>query len=1417
MILPILFPGRTAVEDMGQSLDVRDNAFRFRPSAGFHCAFALSLPVFCLLALVGLQSPVAAADVVASGDSEHYKLALLRTALEEAKLLPEPDGISGPGDGLGYSVSLSGDRALVGGSSLLDTGAAIVFLFSGSDWEQESVLVPSDGESNDGFGQSVSIDGARALVGAAGDDIASNQAQGSAYVFDLVGGNWIESAKLTASDGAQLDGFGVSVSLLGNRALIGSDGSNVDGNAGQGSAYVFEFAGGSWSESAKLTASDGNAFDNFGFSASLASDRALIGAFGDDIGTSDDQGSAYIFDFVSGSWSQSQKISAGDGAPGDEFGFSVSLDGDRALIGALSDDASRGSAYVFDLVSGNWAESQKLIASGGGSFDHFGFSVSLRGDRVLIGAPDADGPVNSTQGAAYVFDFLGGSWTQTQQLTASDGLPLDEFGVSVSLGIGEAFVGAFGVDIDHSGQGAAYFFESIGGSWSEAEKLSAAAGAGGVRLGSSISLDGDRALVAGLYGQVGVGSIFEFDNGVWNEVQQLMPSGGVVFDLSGRSASPVSLDGDRALIGMPFDTIGGTFWQGSAYVFDLISGAWTETQRLTASDGSEYDKFGSSVSLDGDRLLVGAPGELFASNSGQGSAYVFEFDGGSWLETSKLTASDGANGDEFGTAISLAGDLALVGAPRDDVGANSNQGSVHAFEFAQGRWQEIQQLTDVIGSQNDRFGQAVTLDGDRALVGATRSDDWRGAVHAYRLTGARWSMQGTLIDPQSAPDDALGTSVALDGTRALAGAAGAAQLFYFGGMEWQLATAIEAADGRPGDEFGNAVVVERRRVMVGAPGHDDRGGDSGAAYVFRLPPLVGGTVGGLAGTGLVIQHFPGSEAEVSYDTPFSFDPDLSRGTGYEVSVLSQPTDPPQTCTVTNGSGMVGDDDVTDIAIDCVTDSAPIQGPSTIAASNRGAQFAPRVAWDPERERWLAVWDQDVEGVRRIVGRFVNKEGFPVGSSFFISDDTVDQTAPDIAYDPLEEQYLVVWVREFSATDNDLWIREVPWSGPEAGLPPRTLVQPTTSESAPALAYSPDQTEFFLTWQRDDGVDPPAIWGAPLGQPVPPGVITGMSIASDSTFARQKPRIAWNEQSQTYLIVYERSLPSAQSDVYVSLVEPSGSTVEMDRGIAGFSGDEHEVDVAACGENWLVVWTGEQPTYGDVFSRLVDAALDLGAIRAFGVDEVDNRYPAVACNPHNGDFFATWQQYSSTEGRMIRGAFIDPEGGAPEPFRISDSATGDATRPAVSVADAEERAYVIWERDASGIEEQNLEGRWVRMIPSYGVGGTVDGLDGSGLTLQLDVDQGQISLIEPLAIARNGPYAFLAEIDNGQGYEVQIDTQPTQPRQTCEIVNEQGTINGASVSNVDVSCTTNTYPVGGTVSGLEGSGLVLRNNGGDDLP
>jgi cysteine-rich repeat protein len=389
---------------------------------------------------------------------------------ESQKLLPS-DGAEH--DAFGSSVSVSGDVAVVGAwlddTFPNDTGSAYAFRWNGSSWVQEQKLLASDREGGGHFGTSVSVSGDVAVVGAGGnDDNGINS--GSAYVFRWNGSSWEQEQQLLASDGAAFDGFGASVAVSGDVAVVGAwaddDACPLSVNCDSGSAYVFRWNGSVWEQEQKLLASDAAAGDFFGASVSVSGDVAVVGAFADN-GNFLDSGSAYVFRWDGSVWEQEQKLLASDGAAEDRFGVSVSVSGDVAVVGAGLDDVTggnsgdHGSAYVFRWNGSSWEQEQKLLASDVAMGANFGWSVSVSGDMAVVGAPRANvtGGNSGGSGSAYLYRWNGSSWVQEQKLLPSDGVANDLFGWSVSVSGDLAVVGATRDNDNGTDSGSAYVFE----------------------------------------------------------------------------------------------------------------------------------------------------------------------------------------------------------------------------------------------------------------------------------------------------------------------------------------------------------------------------------------------------------------------------------------------------------------------------------------------------------------------------------------------------------------------------------------------------------------------------------------------------------------------------------------------------------------------------------------------------------------------------------------------------------------------------------------------------------------------------------------------------------------------------------------------------------------------------------------------
>ena len=447
--------------------------------------------------------------------------------------------------------------------------------------------------------------------------------------------------KVVASDRAQDDHFGSSVSIFGNYAVVGASSEDEDTSgsntaSGAGAAYIYEIntTTGVWDEVQKLIASDRAAGDSFGAAVSIVGSYVVVGAPAEDENSTggsaaSSAGSVYIFErnSTTGIWTQVQKLVASDRATGDHFGAAVSISGNYIVVGSSDEDedaignntlASAGSVYIFQRNSstGTWAQAQKVIASDRSADAFFGFSVCVLDDQLIAGAKDES---TTGAGAAYIFKRNSvGVWNPVQKIVASDKDTLAHFGYSVSIDNEYALVGAPGAKKDTAGSvsiagaGAAYLFriDSLG-SWNQVAKLVSSDRDTNAQFGHSVSFSNGYALVA------------------------------APFDDTDTSASTLTADA------------------GAAYLFELnpSTQSWVQTNKFLAENRDVNDLYGFSVNLSGSSAIIGAPGDAEDANdtnsvSLAGSAYIYSINGAfrnsiTWTGAVSTTWETAANWDKL--------------------------------------------------------------------------------------------------------------------------------------------------------------------------------------------------------------------------------------------------------------------------------------------------------------------------------------------------------------------------------------------------------------------------------------------------------------------------------------------------------------------------------------------------------------------------------------------------------------------------------------------------------------------------------------------------------------------------------------------------------------------------------------------------
>jgi hypothetical protein len=745
-------------------------------------------------------------------------------------------------DEFGSTVDVDGNTIVVGApradsGTTFDIGAVYVFVRDPAtgNFSQQQKLETSDAAAQDLFGSSVYIEGNTLVAGAPRKDDGTSTAAGAAYVFtrdpDEATDPWSEQQKLLADDASAEDEFGTAVTLNGNTIVVGAPLDNLSTVFDAGSLYVFTrdqtLSSDPWTQDQKLTASDGSAGDRLGFSVSIDGNTILAGApRADSTGFTAD-GAAYIFTRATADadFSEAQILNPVFPNSDAQFGTSVFVDGQTALIGApgarFSTSTDAGAAYHFtrDPLSGTWRQQQGLDVSSPQAQAEFGGAVGLDAATAIIGSAKRTQGTSSLAGAAYVFvlEPLDDEISQeTDRLTATDAALNDGFGSAVGLSEDNTVIGLPDADPDgdiNAGEISAFERDPDNQVFDNESTLTADDKEPFDNLGAAVAVDADIAAFGAPDANIGIvvdaGGVFVFnrdlDNGDWDQAVKLDAGGDVTeFDNFGAA---VAIDADIILIGAPFDDPNGVADAGAVFVFsrnpdEAASSQWSQTVKLTAGvDEDDDDLFGSAVALNSDTALVGAPNE-----DGGGAVFVFvrDPDDNSWVRQQKLTASDANSGDQFGAAVAVFGNTAIMGAPQADVDGVTTAGAVYVFtrdpEDTADPWSQLQKLSASDAASDDEFGSAVALMGNMAVIGAPGVDlPPDGAIPRIDA--------GAAYDFRRDPDDGL----------------------------FSQRTRLIASDAISDEAFGTAVSVDCDTIIIGAPDVDLDSLllDAGAAFVFQ--------------------------------------------------------------------------------------------------------------------------------------------------------------------------------------------------------------------------------------------------------------------------------------------------------------------------------------------------------------------------------------------------------------------------------------------------------------------------------------------------------------------------------------------------------------------------------------------------------
>jgi hypothetical protein len=706
------------------------------------------------------------------------------------------------------------------------------------------------------FGYSVALSGDWAVIGAP-QDVGYGAGDGAAYAFRKVAESWLFERRLRQDfppidlGWAAASRFGHSVDVLSGASdfiAVGAPGCEIETPTFQveatGCVYVFYPSAG-WGVSTLYPESGNTDTTQFGYSVAFdpITKHLAVGAPGfvfdhdKDEGTPDiEAGAVFVYWFDGSYWSRfsvSAPLTGSESGGGSEaestperFGEALDFEDGHLLVGAPFEDYSYTDAGVFYSFacsdSGGWSCAEEAPINDEPALNEkLGMDISLSGVEVLVGT-DAEVAYIYEAGSAPFYYFM-------DHVFSNGSSPPDDtgFGLKVSFSGTSALVAAKYDDDGGPDAGAAYIFDlNQSGGYEQKAKLVPTSRQDYAEFGSDVAHDGINSLIGSARYEIdglsaaGMAYLFTFENATWNQIYAL--SAIELADLVGEFGYCVGMSGDSALVGSPSESSN----KGGAYVFSVSENRWSLQQRLIHSGAAAGDKLGVSCALDGNTAILG---------SWAGAAFVFQQSGGTWSQQATLIGSDtsSAVNTEFASAVALSGDTAVVGQPVDDGDARgSTWGAAYVFTRSGTSWGQQQKLVSSDAASGDRFGSAVNVDGDTAIIGAQFKNSNRGSAYIFTRSGSSWTEEDILSGSDSFPGDNFSLSVAVKGDVALVGAPNAdintGEVFVFtrSGSTWSQRQKLLASNASTGEWFGYDVDLYGRNAFVGAPA------STGTAYIF---------------------------------------------------------------------------------------------------------------------------------------------------------------------------------------------------------------------------------------------------------------------------------------------------------------------------------------------------------------------------------------------------------------------------------------------------------------------------------------------------------------------------------------------------------------------------------------------------------
>jgi hypothetical protein len=702
------------------------------------------------------------------------------------------------------------------------------------------------------FGSSISVDGDRALFG--GPTYAGTK--GGAWYYEKINGVWEQKHAFLLDGGNEGDKFGIQVALKDDKAII----------SGRYEVFCFQLINDEWHLQQTIRPNSVVNSDYFGYYSLVYKNNTLMIGAVDDDDAGPNHGAVYVFEYMDGTWVEVQKITHPTIT---KLGLDIDIEGNRAIISAKKQFDGYGVVVFFQRINGIWIEEQIISAATPMRRDGFGASISLSGNRALIGA------YNSGQNGlntAFIFDFDGMNWVETRQFDPSHIDYSDTFGNSVLLSGNKAFVSVFdsiysyhfdgqdwlpqfttlpfysGImdsnntelligapleDDPFTDSGSVFIYDLQNENLIHESTLSLRRGSTSHGLGENVKINGNVAMVKTKENAnefKGVVDHYRLVNDQWMLHQTIENPTTNDHDHFGTS---LDFDDNFLVVGDSLDDSLGSD-AGMVYVFENLNGTWTNPQQLYPSNTlSNGDRYGRAVAIDGDFIIAGF-NRLIHPGADLNSVFVFKYDGNSWHQSQELSNPLSQPDDEFGKILAINGSSIFISA---DLNILDGKGSVYVFSYDGQDWIETQKLVASDAPDQSCFGSSLAASENVLLIG-NHCRQPNGSVYVFNNINDVW-VETQILTTTDVDAISFGAEISIDNNHMLIGSRPPypdAYIFRLEGTAWQEKQKVSPPIHSREAGFSNSVSISNDFLMIGDPTTDFQGSNSGSLYFFKQKP-----------------------------------------------------------------------------------------------------------------------------------------------------------------------------------------------------------------------------------------------------------------------------------------------------------------------------------------------------------------------------------------------------------------------------------------------------------------------------------------------------------------------------------------------------------------------------------------------------